>query len=142
MAEPIQMHYDVDGDDYVSAGSASSAVNTTQKKLGLPPETIKRVAICMYEGEINLVIHAGGGTAQADLYPDRIDITLVDHGPGIPDVDKAMQEGFSTASEAARNLGFGAGMGLPNMHKYADVMRIDSRVGQGTTVFMTIYLAS
>jgi anti-sigma regulatory factor (Ser/Thr protein kinase) len=141
MSEPIRVRYDVDGEDYVSAGSASSDVKTTLKKLGLSPDVIKRVAICMYEGEINLVIHAGGGTAQADLHPDRIEITLTDHGPGIPDLDKAMQEGFSTASEAARNLGFGAGMGLPNMHKYADVMRIDSVVGQGTTVHMTIFLS-
>ena len=138
LPDAIRMSYNVDGDDYTSAGSASSDVKKTLKKLGLPPDTVKRVAICMYEGEINMVIHGGGGTADVAIHSDRIEIILADQGPGIPDLQKAMQEGFSTASEAARNLGFGAGMGLPNMKKYSHEMDVQSVIGQGTTVTMMI----
>ena len=134
----IRMSYEVNGEDYTSAGSASSDVKKTLKKLGLPPDTVKRVAICMYECEINMVIHANGGTADVAIFPDRIELVLADRGPGIPDVQKAMEEGFSTASEAARNLGFGAGMGLPNMKKYSHQMKVDSTPGVGTTVTMVV----
>ena len=108
------------------------------KKLGYEPDAIRRVAIAMYEGEINLVIHGGGGEAVVDVDPDRVDIALVDQGPGIPDVEQAMQAGWSTAPDNVRALGFGAGMGLPNMKKYTDEMTIDSTVGVGTTVKMTV----
>jgi anti-sigma regulatory factor (Ser/Thr protein kinase) len=94
----------------------------------------------MYEGEINMVIHADGGSADVDIYEDRIVITLDDHGPGIADVSLAMQEGYSTANERVRSLGFGAGMGLPNMKRYTDDMRIDTTVGVGTKITMTIKL--
>ena len=92
----------------------------------------------MYEGEINMVIHAHGGTADVNVYENRIEIILADKGPGIKDIDEAMKEGFSTASDNTRSLGFGAGMGLPNMKRYTDSMNIESEVGVGTTVNMVI----
>ena len=112
------------------------------KKLGYNPSAIRRVSIAMYEGEINMVIHAGGGEANVDVDPDKVVIVLTDHGPGIADVEKAMQEGWSTAPDNVRSLGFGAGMGLPNMKKYSDEMTIDSVVGQGTTLKMVVYAQS
>ena len=108
------------------------------KKLDLPPETIRRASICMYEGEINMVIHANGGRAEVEIAMDHIIIRMIDTGPGIPDVAQAMEEGFSTAGEIARDLGFGAGMGLPNMRRYSDEMDIQTTVGMGTTVTMKI----
>ena len=125
-------------DDMGSAGEASSAVKQTLRKMGFDSDTIRRVAVCMYEGEINMVIHADGGTACVDIGLDEIKIVLRDVGPGIPDVEMAMREGFSTADTSARNLGFGAGMGLPNMKKNSDEMTIDTVVGTGTTVTMVI----
>ena len=109
------------------------------KKLGIASADIRRVAIAMYEGEINMVIHAGGGVATADIYLDRIEIVLADKGKGIPDVELAMTPGWSTAPEDIRALGFGAGMGLPNMKKYTYEFVIESEVGVGTTVKMTIF---
>ena len=109
------------------------------KKLGYEPDAVRRVSIAMYEGEINMVIHANGGEAVVDIDTDRVDIVLKDQGPGIADVDQAMQAGWSTAPDNVRALGFGAGMGLPNMKKYSDEMRIDSVVGVGTTVTMTVF---
>lgn len=136
MPDAIRLEFAVDGEDFAAAGGASSEVKRTLKKLGMPPDLIKRVAICMYEGEINMVIHADGGVARAAIRPARVEIELCDRGPGIPDLALAMQEGYSTASEQARNLGFGAGMGLPNMKRYADEMTIDTTPGVGTTVRM------
>ncbi len=141
MTDAIKLTYNVDGDDYAAAGTASSDVKRTLKKLGYDQAAIKRVAICMYEGEINMVIHADGGTAEVLVYPDRVEITLSDRGPGIKDISLAMQEGYSTADAAARNLGFGAGMGLPNMKRYSDDMRLETTVGVGTTVYMTVKIA-
>ncbi|MBR2988242.1 MAG: ATP-binding protein [Clostridia bacterium] len=134
MSELIKLTYDVDGDDFVSCGRASEEVKRTLKSIGIDPAVIRKVAIAMYEGEINMVIHANGGVAEVVIYPDKIVITLADTGKGIADIEMAMQEGFSTATDAIRELGFGAGMGLPNMKKYSDRMDIDSVVGQGTTV--------
>lgn len=134
----ILLHYDVPGDDFTRAGAASGAVKGKLKQLGFPADVIRRVAIAMYEGEINMVIHADGGTADVQIDPDRILITLADRGPGIPDLDLAMQEGFSTATETVRNLGFGAGMGLPNIKKYTDTLTIDTKLGEGTTLYMTV----
>ena len=134
----ITLHYDVPGDDFTRAGAASGAVKGKLKQLGFRSDVIRRVAIAMYEGEINMVIHANGGTADVEIDPDRVLITLTDHGPGIPDLDLAMQEGFSTASETVRNLGFGAGMGLPNIKKYTDTLTIDTKPGEGTTLYMTV----
>ena len=139
MAEPIRLDYVVPGDDFTRAGEASGAVKRTLKQLGFHPDVVRRVSIAMYEGEINMVIHAGGGEAVVDIDPDRVDILLQDHGPGIKDVDQAMQAGWSTAPDNVRALGFGAGMGLPNMKKYTDEMEIDSVVGEGTKVRMVVY---
>lgn len=136
----LKLNYDVNGEDFMSAGEASGEVKKILKQLGLSPDIIRRAAIAMYEGEINMVIHAGGGKADVEILPDKILIKLYDKGPGIPDVDLAMQEGYSTAPDKIRSLGFGAGMGLPNMKKYTDDMRIDTKVGEGTTVYMTINL--
>ena len=136
----IRLTYEVEKDDLARAGEASSNVKQTLRKLGFDPETIRRAAICMYEGEINMVIHADGGQATVDIGLDAITIVLADHGPGIPDVDLAMQAGYTTAGEAVRDLGFGAGMGLPNMKKYSDSLTIDTTVGVGTTVTMIILI--
>ena len=135
----LTLRYVVPGGDFTRAGVASCAVKRTLKQVGYNPEAIRKVAIAMYEGEINMVIHAGGGEAVVDVDPKQVQIVLRDHGPGIPDVEKAMQEGWSTAPDNVRNLGFGAGMGLPNMKKYTDELRIDTKVGEGTTLFMKVY---
>ena len=136
--ETIKLVYPVEGGDLIEAGEASSKMKLTLKKLGLPPDVIRRASICMYEGEINMVIHADGGQAEVEVGMDEITIRMEDHGPGIPDVSKAMEEGFSTAGPTARNLGFGAGIGLPNMKRYSDEMHIDTTVGQGTVVTVKI----
>ena len=136
--ETIKLVYPVEGGDLIEAGEASSKMKLTLKKLGLPPDVIRRASICMYEGETNMVIHADGGQAEVEVGMDEITIRMEDHGPGIPDVSKAMEEGFSTAGPTARNLGFGAGMGLPNMKRYSDEMHIDTTVGQGTVVTVKI----
>ena len=140
MSEFIKFHFDVDGENFVSAGQASVQVKKNLRQLGLPPETIRQLSIAMYEGEINMVIHAGGGEADVTVYEDRVEIVLTDHGPGIADISLAMQEGYSTATENVRALGFGAGMGLPNMKRYTDEMTVDSVVGQGTVITMCVYL--
>ena len=132
------LHFEVPGDDFTRAGEASAAVKRTLKQLGFPSDAIRRVAIAMYVGEINMVIHAGGGEADIDILPDKVTVVLTDHGPGIPDVEKAMQEGWSTAPDNIRSLGFGAGMGLPNMKKYTDQMAIETVIGAGTTMTLTV----
>ena len=139
--ESIHLEFAVSGNNFASAGSASEEVKSTLKKLGIAPSDIRRVAIAMYEGEINMVIHAGGGVASCDIYLDRIEIELADKGKGIPDVELAMTPGWSTAPEDIRALGFGAGMGLPNMKKYTDEFVIESEVGVGTTVRMKIFFS-
>ena len=138
MPENITFHFDVDGENFTSAGEASVMVKKKLRQLGLPPEVIRRVSIAMYEGEINMVIHADGGYADVTVTDDDVIIVLADHGPGIPDVSLAMQEGFSTARDNIRALGFGAGMGLPNMKKYTDSMEIETEVGVGTTITMKV----
>lgn len=138
MSESISFHFDVDGEDFTSAGQASVQVKKNLRRLGLSPEIIRQISIAMYEGEINMVIHADGGTADITVFDDRVEILLADKGPGIPDLELALQEGYSTAPESARALGFGAGMGLPNMKRYTDKMEIDSVVGKGTTIKMTV----
>ena len=138
--EAIKLHFDVAGDDFTRAGEASGSVKRTMKKLGISADAIRKVAIAMYEGEINMVIHANGGVADVEITPEAVYMTLTDQGPGIADIEQAMQEGFSTAPESVRNLGFGAGMGLPNMRKYTDEMTVESEVGKGTTVRMKVNL--
>ena len=136
--ESVRYEYDVDGENFASAGRASESVKRTLKQLGVSPESVRRVATAMYEGEINMVIHAHGGKAVVDLFPDHVEIRLIDRGPGIADIELAMKAGYSTAPESIRSLGFGAGMGLPNMKKYSDEMTIDSQVGVGTSVYLRI----
>lgn len=138
MSNAIHLHYEVSGDDFTRAGEASGAVKKRLKSLGYNSDAIRRVAIAMYEAEINMVIHANGGYCDVDIYPDKVEILLADNGPGIADVDKAMQEGFSTAPDNVRNLGFGAGMGLPNIKKYTDEMKIETTLGVGTNLYLTV----
>ena len=140
MDESLRFRYSVDGDNFTSAGQASVEVKKVLRRLGLDPETIRRVSIAMYEGEINMVIHAGGGDAEVNIYEDCVEIVLRDHGPGIADIEQAMQEGYSTAPDNIRSLGFGAGMGLPNMKRYTDSMQIESTVDEGTTITMKVNL--
>ena len=132
--DTLKNHYIVNGDDFSVAGENSSKVKKLLKQLGFAPETIRRVVIAMYEAEINMVIHANCGYIDTEISKNRIKIMLNDNGPGIPDIEKAMQEGFSTATNEVRELGFGAGMGLPNMKKYADELNIETEIGKGTRV--------
>lgn len=136
MSEILHLHYDVDGEDFVSCGHASEDVRRTLKSIGISGEVIRKVSIAMYEGEINMVIHADGGVATVTVGPKEIKVVLKDTGKGIENIPLAMKEGYSTASSEIRDLGFGAGMGLPNMKKYSDEMDIQSTVGVGTTITM------
>jgi anti-sigma regulatory factor (Ser/Thr protein kinase) len=136
----LQLHYDVPGDDFTRAGEASSAIKNKLKQMGIAPDAIRNVAIATYEGEINMVIHANGGTIDVMIDSDAVSLTLKDTGAGIPDVELAMREGYTTAKEEIRALGFGAGMGLPNMKKYSDEFEIESEVGKGTEVRMKVFL--
>ena len=140
MSDGLVFHFDIDGEDFTSAGQASVQIKKNLRQLGLSSEIIRRVSIAMYEGEINMVVHAKGGKADVTVREDCIEIRLEDSGPGIEDIDKAMMEGYSTANDEVRSLGFGAGMGLPNMKRYTDEMTIDSTVGVGTTVIMKVYI--
>ena len=138
MQDHLIFRFDVDGEDFTSAGQASVQVKKNLRQIGIDPDTIRRVSIAMYEGEINMVIHAGGGIAEVGVYDEYIEIILDDHGPGIADIGKAMQEGYSTASDNIRSLGFGAGMGLPNMKKNTDKLEIFSTPGVGTKIVMKV----
>ena len=141
MGDQLIFTYIIDGNDFTRAGEASSSVKNKLKMLGVSSEAIRKTAIAMYEGEINMVIHADGGTITVTISDTDITMILADKGPGIPDIDQAMQEGFSTAREEVRSLGFGAGMGLPNMKRYSDEMHIDTGIGQGTTITMKVNLS-
>ena len=141
MSEAVNFHFDVDGENFSSAGAASANVKKKLRQLGLSPEVIRKVSIAMYEGEINMVIHANGGTADVNVDDDYVTIILADTGPGIPNIELAMQEGYSTARDNIRALGFGAGMGLPNMKRNADEFDIQSERGKGTTITMRFHLA-
>ena len=140
MSDNLIFRFDVSGNDFTSAGQASVQVKKNLRQLGFDPEIIRRVSIAMYEGEINMVIHAGGGCAEVIVSEEYIDIILRDNGPGIADIEKAMQAGYSTASDSIRSLGFGAGMGLPNMKKNTDSMEITSTIGVGTCISMRVNL--
>lgn len=137
--DALNMHYTVDGNDFTLAGDCSSKVKKLLTQLGFDSSVIRKTAIAMYEGEINMVIHANGGVIDVLISPDKVVATLKDNGPGIPDIEKAMQEGFSTATNQVRELGFGAGMGLPNMKKYSDEMNITTKLNEGTTIEMIFY---
>ncbi len=138
MTEQVKFHFDIDGENFTSAGEASVRIKKMLREMGFSSEVIRRVSVAMYEGEINMVIHANGGSADVIVSNDKVEIILADNGPGIADIEQAMKEGFSTAPENIRSLGFGAGMGLPNMKRYTDDMRIESEVGKGTTIYMTV----
>lgn len=134
----VNLHYCVAADDFTVAGQASAAVKKVLKQLGFNADVIRRVAVAMYECEINMVIHACGGEIDVFITPEKIRMVHKDKGPGIKDIEKAMQEGYSTADEKVRELGFGAGMGLPNMKRYTDDLKITTQIGIGTTVDMTV----
>ena len=138
MDDAIHLTYPIWPDDFTRAGEASSDVKRKLKQMGVNPEAIRKVAIAMYEGEINMVIHAKGGEIRVDITPEKIIMVLDDVGPGIPNVELAMQAGYSTAPDEVRSLGFGAGMGLPNMKKYTDSMDIETTIGVGTKITMVV----
>lgn len=136
----MKFEYTIPAMDFMAAGKASTDMKRRLTQLGLPLELIKRVAISMYEAEMNVAIHGQGGRAEVEITTECITARFVDHGPGIADIELAMQEGYSTASEEIRNMGFGAGMGLPNMKRNSDELLIESTLGEGTTVTMRFYL--
>lgn len=138
--DAIVLNYQIPSDDFTRAGEASSDVKGKLRQMGVSPDAVRKVAIAMYEGEINMVIHAHGGEITVEITPEKIRMILADVGPGIPDIDLAMQAGYSTAPDEVRNLGFGAGMGLPNMKKYTDSMKIETELGKGTTITMEVLL--
>ena len=140
MSEKLIFRFEVLGNDFTSAGRASVQVKKNLRQLGFDSEIIRRVSIAMYEGEINMVIHAGGGIAEVIVDEECIEIILEDTGPGIKDIEQAMQAGYSTATEKIQSLGFGAGMGLPNMKKNTDSMQITSTIGVGTRIVMRVML--
>ena len=136
----MHLSYVVSGTDFIRAGEASGDVKRKLKTMGADPGAVRKVSIAMYEGEINMVIHANGGEIDVYITEDQVRMVLTDHGPGIADVEKAMQAGYSTAPDNVRTLGFGAGMGLPNMKKYSDSMEIRTKLGEGTVVEMIVNL--
>ena len=134
----MHQEYTVIQGDFVNAGKASSSVKKTLKQLNVNPQIVKRVVVALYEAEVNAIAHAYGGTVSVDIDPDKIRMVVADSGPGIPDIALAMQEGYSTARPEVRDMGFGAGMGLPNMQKNVDKLNVTSEVGVGTTVEMEV----
>ncbi len=139
MGAPVCLEYRIEGNDFMVAGAASNNIKNTLKMLGIASDICRRVAIITYEAEINLVIHAGGGMLKALISEDHVDLVIRDEGPGIADINKAMTEGYSTATEQAREMGFGAGMGLPNIKRNSDTFDIESEVGKGTTLRSTVF---
>lgn len=140
MSSEIVLNFKIAPNDFSRAGEASSIVKNKLKILGVNPEIIRKVAVAMYEGEINMVIHSNGGEIQVTISPEKITMVLEDSGTGIADIEKAMEKGFSTATDKIRSMGFGAGMGLPNMKSHSDEMNIETKLGQGTKVTMIVYL--
>lgn len=132
--------YEVHAGEFQTAGDASASIKRKLKQIGIDSTVLRRIAVASYEAELNLIIHSEGGQLMLEMTPDTILLTSADVGPGIADIGKAMQEGFSTASEEARDLGFGAGMGLPNMKRNADDFSIESEVGKGTCIRMGFHL--
>lgn len=134
----MKFEYEIEGGDFSAAGSASSRVKKTLKQLNISPTLIRKIAIILYEAEVNIVAHAYKGQMKVDISPDRIFVEFEDVGPGIEDVERAMMEGYSTASEKVRQMGFGAGMGLPNIKKNSDEMILKSTPGLGTLLQITV----
>ena len=137
----MQFEYTINGGDFSHAGYASSQVKKVLKQLNVNPKLIKRVVVCLYEAEVNVVAHAYSAVIYIDINTERIEMRLVDKGPGIPDIPLAMQKGYSTASPEVREMGFGAGMGLPNIENNADNLKINSVVNEGTTVEIVVNLS-
>lgn len=140
MSDKIRLHYEIPADNFASTGEASSNVKKRLTQLGIAPQIVKKASIAMYEAEINAVIHANGGCADIVVDLEKIIITITDDGPGIPNLELAMQEGYSTAPDRVREMGFGAGMGLPNIKRYSDNLEIKTEMGKGTTVLITILI--
>jgi len=136
----VHFNYQIEGGDFTRAGHASSEVKKVLKQLNVDPSVIKHIVVALYEAEVNVVAHAYRGKIDVDIDTDKVFIVLNDEGPGIPDINIAMQEGYSTASQKVREMGFGAGMGLPNIKKNADILNIQSEVGKGTCVEITTFL--
>lgn len=136
----MDFKFEIEGGNFSKAGSASSDVKKVLKKLNVEPKLIKRIVVSIYEAEVNVVAHAYEGEMNVSIFPDKIVVRIVDKGPGIPDIDLAMQKGYSTASPAVREMGFGAGMGLPNIKKNTNELNIKSEVGVGTEVELINYL--
>ena len=136
----MHFNYHIEGGDFTRAGHASSEVKKVLKQLNVDPIVIKHIVVALYEAEVNIVAHAYRGDIEVEIETDKVFIVLKDEGPGIPDIKLAMQEGYSTASQKVREMGFGAGMGLPNMKKNADILNIQSEVGKGTRVEITKFL--
>ncbi|MDO5116046.1 MAG: anti-sigma regulatory factor [Synergistaceae bacterium] len=139
MSAPVCLEYRIEGNDFMVAGAASNNIKNTLKMIGISSEVCRRVAIITYEAEINLVIHAGGGVLKAEISEDSVLLIAQDEGPGIADIEKAMTEGYTTATDQAREMGFGAGMGLPNIKRNSDLFEIESTVGKGTTLKCTVF---
>ena len=136
----LKKSYHIKSRDFIRAGEASIQIQALLKSLNFEPKLIRRVSICGYEGEMNVVMHGGDGTLSFEINTDQLIVEITDDGPGIVDIAKAMQAGFSTASDEHRNMGFGAGMGLPNMKKNSDDITVESEKGQGTLVRMVFFL--
>lgn len=136
----VKLNFKIDGNDFTRAGEASGEVKRVLKELGLASDVIRNVSIALYEGEINMYLHADGGEINVEVSPDVITMVLADKGPGIADVSLAMKEGYSTANDSIRSLGFGAGMGLPNIKKYSDEMDIETELGVGTTIRLKVFV--
>lgn len=134
----IVVEFALVGSDFETAGEASSKIKRVLQQIGIRPEVIRRIAISAYEAELNVIIHACRGVIRANIHPDRTTVSVMDEGPGIPDITQAMKEGYSTAPDHIREMGFGAGMGLPNMARCADEFSIESKAGEGTKIVMTI----
>lgn len=138
----MHFEFNVEGGNFSKAGAASSQLKKILKQLNVDPKIIKRIVVALYEAEVNIVAHAYQGVIFIDIDTEKIEIKLVDEGPGIPDIELAMQQGYSTASASVREMGFGAGMGLPNIKNNSDELRITSEVNKGTTVVLITYLNS
>ncbi|MGC8866519.1 MAG: ATP-binding protein [Bacteroidales bacterium] len=135
----MELRFHIQGSDFSRAGAASSEVKKVLKQINVPSDIVKRIVVALYEAEVNMVAHAWEGDMIVNIHPDRIEAQFTDRGPGIPDIELAMQAGYSTASPQVREMGFGAGMGLPNIRKNTDMLSINSTVGVGTDVKFTVY---
>ena len=141
MSDVYVEEYVIKGDSFLEVGEASTKLKATLKMLGIPSDVSRRASVVVYEAEMNVMIHAGGGSIKASIYPDHLQIEAIDKGPGIPDLDLAMQQGYSTASDRIRELGFGAGMGLPNIKRNADELKIETALEEGTHLTAILFFS-